>query len=530
MKLKNKLIAILLGILFFTLVLEFFLGDIYFEKYFRYSKVRELSNINFIQGDILDMKLLKEYQKNNKAFVIVMERDKIININNFNYLTIENNEKEEVILLDAFLDNLYSIEKFNLEKDDKVKIKAIKVLNQYYIPIEIIKDDQKFKDYKFNYLKENVIDLKGVITKLSQSNEKSSQSDDFLEMLLEIDINKVQNRDYMDSNNEDEFRIITKNINEFKVIIFYSYETINDIFPTMKSFFYLKGLLIILMVFLVGKILDNEIIKPITTLSRITKNIGNLNFNEKIIYNKNDEIGNLYKTLFKMNDNLKEVIQLYKDELKNNRNSQVVLEERIKLFMHEIKTPLSAIIGFSDILLCEKNSEELGIINSEGKRLLTLANNLINKENKNEKIILIKSKFNINYEIETALKIYEKELKNIRIDFINQKDIWVRGDREKLKQVILNILGNSVEFAKQNIRINFDKKMDLIILSIENDGPQISDDTITKIWSKFYSTNGEGRGLGLFISSEILKAHKFGFSVENTKIGVKFNIYITKGE
>lgn len=64
---------------------------------------------------------------------------------------------------------------------------------------------------------------------------------------------------------------------------------------------------------------------------------------------------------------------------------------------------------------------------------------------------------------------------------------------------------------------------------MENDGPHIDKRYLNKIWNKFFSSNNVGRGLGLYISSEILNAHGFKYGVENLPFGVRFFIILKKG-
>ena len=114
-------------------------------------------------------------------------------------------------------------------------------------------------------------------------------------------------------------------IEDYRVIIFYSYEDMKDIFPTIKSYFYFKGII-------------------------MAKNIGKLNFEKKGYRKSKDEIEELYKEIYRMSDNLEGIINLYKKELEENKNIKKNIEEKVRYFTHEIKTPLSAVIGFSELL------------------------------------------------------------------------------------------------------------------------------------------------------------------------------------
>lgn len=530
MKLRNKLILILSLVLLVFLFLEGFLGNIYFEKYFRYSKVLQLEKIDFINSGKIDYDKLKDYEKSQNALVMIYKDDKIVNIENFYYIKVETKDGIAFVLLDAFLDNLYSNTPLKIENRDLVEITAIKVLDNYYLPTSLIKNNDVFKDYKFSYRSRDIYDIKGRVEKVNAPYTQSSLGDDFLESLLTIDVLKPQKEKYRDVDGDDEFQLITLNRDGYKVVIFYSFENIKDIFPSLKLYFYLKAILIIFLTILIGVILEKIMVKPIVNLSKVSEKIANLNFIKEIDYKSKDEIGTLYKDIFKMSEKLENIIELYKGKVSRNKEAQIKLEESIKLFMHEVKTPLSAIIGFSDMLLEDEHTEEIVIINSESKRILKMANTLLEENRYSQSgMILEKKSFSLTSLIELSLKIFESDCKTIEIDTSHLEDVTVFGDREKLEQVILNILKNALEYAKSEIKIYTEEKNDEVLLFLENDGPHIPKENIERVWNKFFSSNSEGRGLGLYISSEILDAHNFKYGVENCDFGVRFFIILKKG-
>ena len=532
MKLKNKLIIILSVALLISLLLEGILGDLYFEKYFRYSKILQLEKIDFLSNNGINFNRLKDYEKNQNALVMIYKDNKIVNLENFYFAKVETNDGDAYILLDAFLDNLYSNIPLKIENRDLVEITAIKVLDNYYLPTILIKNNQIFEDYKFSYTSEKIYNIDGRVQTVNTPYTQSNLGDDFLESLLTIDVLKPQKEVYKDNDGDDEFQIITLEKYGYKIVIFYSYENIKDIFPSLKLYFYLKAILIVLFTILMGIILGRIIVTPIVKLSEVSNQIANLNFIKKIDYKNKDEIGTLYKDIFKMSEKLENIIELYKGKISKNKETQIRLEEGIKLFMHEVKTPLSAIIGFSDLLLDEAPSEEIEIINEESKRILKMANTLLeNNTFSKEDLTLDIKKFNLTALIELSLKIFEKEQKlsgkNI-ISFL-RKDIYILGDREKLEQVILNILKNALEYSKKEIRIYTEENDNRITLFLENDGPTIEDKNLSKVWNKFFSSNHMGRGLGLYISSQILDAHGLEYGVSNNGLGVQFFIILKKG-
>lgn len=83
MKIKNKLILTLSFTLMILLTVEVILGEFYFEKYFRYSKIKELENINFITNNEINYTLLKKYQDDNKGFALILKNNKILTLDKF---------------------------------------------------------------------------------------------------------------------------------------------------------------------------------------------------------------------------------------------------------------------------------------------------------------------------------------------------------------------------------------------------------------------------------------------------------------
>ena len=280
------------------------------------------------------------------------------------------------------------------------------------------------------------------------------------------------------------------------------------------------------MTLVIGRFFDYFLVNPIVHLSKVTERISKLNFKNDIIYHKNDEIGELYFKIDEMAYRLEDVIKLYRDEAEKNIIKKEELEEKIMSFMHEIKTPLSLIMGFTELMQDKyKDDEDFNIIISEAKRLLRLSEETLLLENNSpvkENIIL--ARFDIIPVIKLGLYIYQKELSDKKIIFNENREIFVIGDREKIEQVIFNLLKNGYNYAKSKIIITVNKiSDDKVTISIENDGEPIPEADLHKIWNKFYTTsNNYQRGLGLYIISNILKAHKSKYGVINRENSVKF--------
>ncbi len=528
MKLKPK-ILIILALMFFSIVaLEFFSGEFYFEKFFRIQKQKQLEKIDFISSNGVDFQKLKNFQNNTSSVVLIVKDNEIVNINNFDYFTLNTEQGNKIILLNAFLNNLYSDDRFYLVDKEPIKLIGIDILaGKYYLPISIQCIDRVYEDYKYATFKnQRTQSLKGIVSATSDSDYFSPQIINFIESLSKLPDVKNEKHIFTDSNGQD-VEIIKKNINDYEVYIYYSYQNLSTVFPTLRTYFYFKAVFLLLLTLVIGRFLDYFLVNPIVYLSKVTERISKLNFKNDIVYHKNDEIGELYFKVDEMADRLENVIKLYRDEAEKNIIKKEELEEKIMSFMHEIKTPLSLIMGFGELIQDKyKDDEEIEIILSEAKRLLRLSEEtlLISRDDNNEKNNLIIERFDIIPVIKLGLYIYQKELSDKKIIFDDEREIFVRGDREKIEQVIFNLIKNGYNYAKKEIRIDIEEiPAGRVAVSVTNDGDPIPETDINKIWNKFYTTsNNSQRGLGLYIVSNILKAHGSNYGVVNLNSRVKF--------
>jgi signal transduction histidine kinase len=224
----------------------------------------------------------------------------------------------------------------------------------------------------------------------------------------------------------------------------------------------------------------------------------------------------LIKELENANEELK-----YKDQLKN---------EFINIAAHEIKTPIQPIIALAEVIQqeginnIEKNKEYLDIIFRNSRRLMQIAEDVLDVARiESGSFSLNKEKFNLNELITEILKEYEQKIqnkKNIKLVHNlagNNKEIIIDADRNRLGQVIHNLLDNAIKFTnKGTITIiverkkgNIDDKFDNeILVSIRDTGTGIHPKILTKLFTKFATKSPiPGTGLGLFISKSIIEMH-----------------------
>ena len=172
------------------------------------------------------------------------------------------------------------------------------------------------------------------------------------------------------------------------------------------------------------------------------------------------------------NSRLRENNEILNQQYKKVKESEKMKEEFINIAAHELRTPIQPILGLTDIIypkIKDKEQRELlDIIIRNAKRLKRLTDNLLDiTKIESQSLMLNKEKFNLNILISEVLKDYVNKQKNqqkveIVYDFKHKEDIIIEADRDRLVQVIHNLLDNALRFTtthkEQMIFVIIDKK------------------------------------------------------------------------
>ncbi len=189
---------------------------------------------------------------------------------------------------------------------------------------------------------------------------------------------------------------------------------------------------------------------------------------------------------------------------------------------HELRTPLNGILGYAQILrqsrtLSEKEQKGIGIINQCGTHLLTLINDILDLSKiEAGKTELHLSEFHFPSFVQGLLEICSIKAEQKGIELIYEADeglpLGVEGDDKRLRQVLINLLGNAIKFTERGAVIFKVQKIDneAIRFSIQDTGVGMSQEQLTKIFLPFEQVGSlekqaEGTGLGLAISHQIVE-------------------------
>jgi signal transduction histidine kinase len=278
--------------------------------------------------------------------------------------------------------------------------------------------------------------------------------------------------------------------------------------------------------------------------------------------------------LIKWNSILNDRVKRRTDELEES-NKQLkyhdkLQEEFVNTAAHELRTPIQPILGLSEYLSSRtsdpKQRHLLDVIFRNAKRLQRLSQNILDVSKiEGEKLILHKKRFDINDLINNIVQEYRvrmirrnedgennrkgmqtDEEAQIQISFDHKQDvIYVYADKERLYQVIANLLDNSLKFMKSKgggpgegegekkddhnnnnktnkvLTILSEKKDDdKVQVSIKDTGPGIDPQVLPRLFSRFASGSYSGTGLGLYICKKIVESHGGSISGKNNSDGI----------
>lgn len=242
------------------------------------------------------------------------------------------------------------------------------------------------------------------------------------------------------------------------------------------------------------------------------------------LFDKNVEYINLPPEMVEVE---KKLNHFKTEAIKNERlarENEQKKDELIVYLAHDIKTPLTSMIGYLSLLSeikdmpQEQRNRYIGIALDKSYRLEYLINELFDVARFNsEKIVLEKEEINLNLMLEQIADDFYPTLKemNKKINFTSDEKTILYADPDKLSRVFNNLIKNAVNYSKENtdIDISILNKENQATVKIKNKGKQIPKEKLDKIFEKFYRLDSSrtsktgGSGLGLAIAKEIVELH-----------------------
>ena len=340
--------------------------------------------------------------------------------------------------------------------------------------------------------------------------------------------NKINN--FINSDNDSEYYRITNPMTKTKGILYavkkdntniFIYSNLKNTSNFISIFQNQIVYFIILIIFcsiFISFFLANKITKPIREITNKSKNIGKGKYDTKFPKNGILEIDELSETLEEVQ---KELVK--SDEVKRDLMANV---------SHDLKTPLTLIKSYAEMIKDisykdpKKMNEHLDIIMDESDRLTILVNDILELSKvQNEEYLYNYEEYDLVKEIKKIIKKYDVINTKEQYKFILElpKKAIIKADREKINQVIYNLLNNAINYTGKDklVKIRVTKEEKDYLVEIIDTGKGIKKEELPFIWDKYYKNdknhqrNVVSTGLGLSIVKEILNKHNFEFGVKS---------------
>ncbi len=267
------------------------------------------------------------------------------------------------------------------------------------------------------------------------------------------------------------------------------------------------------------------ITSPIHQLATASEQIARGEWDTPLPMSSNDEIGQLARSYQRMTEQLRRLI----NDLRASKETAETANRAKSLFLanmsHELRTPLNAILGFTQLIrrdtgLSQSHHDHLNIINRSGEHLLALINDVLEMSKiEAGRITINEQPFDLHRMLQDledlfSLRANKKEL-ILAFDRASHVPRFVDTDESKLRQVLINLIGNAIKFTDVGhiiVRIGYQKDdpHGRLSFAIEDTGAGIAADELDRLFDAFVQTSSgqrrsEGTGLGLPISQQFVR-------------------------
>ena len=241
--------------------------------------------------------------------------------------------------------------------------------------------------------------------------------------------------------------------------------------------------------------------------------------------------------ILQWNKNLEKTIA-QRTALLRDANEQLTVHDKlqkefINIAAHELRTPLQPILGLSQVLESQfgERSEEMKVIARNARRLERLTQDILDVSKiESGALTLNIQTIDLDEVISSVIVDYRNNLtgavrtgnnkkEKVKIKY-EPKKLMVKGDRERIQQVILNLINNALRFTKEGAIIVKTEVIDgLAQIAVKDTGSGIDPEIMPRLFEKFVTKSEKGTGLGLYISNSIVQAHGGKMWAENNPDG-----------
>ena len=222
--------------------------------------------------------------------------------------------------------------------------------------------------------------------------------------------------------------------------------------------------------------------------------------------------------LFKVNSTIIDLSKIQK-ELEREK----LLRSSISKLTHELKNPIAVCNGYLEMLNIndkEKTEKYLEIITNEITRSKTIIDEFSSYGKLKE---INQEELDITYLLEETVELLKPLFKQHKatIKLLIKEEIYIYGDYNKLKQVFINLLKNTIEAKKEQVPLevllNLKQTQNNVQIIIKDNGIGMSKEILSRVSEVFFTTKQNGTGIGLAFSKEVIELHKGSLQITSKK-------------
>ena len=241
------------------------------------------------------------------------------------------------------------------------------------------------------------------------------------------------------------------------------------------------------------------------------------------------EVGELTAAFNHMAEELESQRRELQTQNEKLRESERRKSELVHIVSHELRTPLASILGFTSVLLNrdaepEEQRRYLEIIDREGRRLSDLLNDFLDAERLDEgHLILEPELIDVSRVVTEQVRLFEGQSEKHELDMVvPSTPLTVRGDPNRLAQVVGNLLSNAIKYSPEGgtVHVVAEQANGVVRVSVRDEGLGIPEDQQERVFVKFFRGDAPasgipGTGLGLTIARSVVEAHGGSMNFES---------------
>jgi signal transduction histidine kinase len=288
-----------------------------------------------------------------------------------------------------------------------------------------------------------------------------------------------------------------------------------------------------LLIALFGLYLASSIARPVQEVARTAGLLASGDLDVRLDVSGPGEVGELTRTFNHMAEALAQGRADLETQNERLRQSEQLKTELIAIVSHELRTPLASMLGFTTLLIERETDPEtrqryLEIIASQGRRLASLLDDFLNVQRLEEgRLELASELVDVAAVLREQAQLYSAESDRHRLELrLAEQHLPVRGDPDRLAQVIGNLLSNAIKYSPSGGRVEIvgEHENGTVRISVRDEGVGIPVHQQEKIFTKFFRGDAAasgiaGSGLGLAFARAVVEAHggRMSFTSESGK-------------